>query len=675
MASPVYPGHTVLLPDSNQNSLERIPYIDDGQTNTHGRVPRKSSPPPPTDRGEKAGSAEGSPANKLRGTIEKPLLCDRRGVDRPTRLRTQLHSEIEEEEEDVDAESEELSPIKGRESPVGIKPSEELEESDYRPSYTPDPSRHSSPKRKPSTVCCRCLVLRSCSSCCDCGIFYTDTELQEPPKGSEVGNAKPIHIFEWYDLVLGVLGICLYLADVTTDLWMAGTFLHSGQMEYGGLTLTLVLLAYLVNGIMSLSRLCHYGKSSRVVMIPILVAVLLNLGPVLIISLYLYCGVTSRRNGNTRKARKDYVEKMMKRNAVSCWLRLFEGCLESAPQLVFQLFILLTAKPQLDSVNEVFRALALLSSWFSLALALAAFRNELFGESQRTSFQHMALDFLWRLAETGGRVLSIALFASLFRWWSLAVLIPHALIMSVCFYHKNRDLHNANVMLGLLVGYFSLFSFIQIFYHKGGDEEDADENDGGFPADRLSTDDRISDDEQLGNDRLPTNDQLSTSDRLPTSDRLSTNDQLSIEDRLSCSDYYSTIGKFSVLSQNLETLKGSLKCRDKGPAGGEDADSDSVNDYFYEHYFRVRYRSCLLYGLFYVENFTMLILWYVLTPERGVWYHHWGLVAGLLSLPLHALFQRLYRCPELGRKRSPTPSENLYFNTGNAGFPRKKLIA
>jgi hypothetical protein len=38
-------------------------------------------------------------------------------------------------------------------------------------------------------------------------------------------------------------------------------------------------------------------------------------------------------------------------NADSCRLRLFEGCLEAAPQLVFQLYVLLVEQPQIQGVQ------------------------------------------------------------------------------------------------------------------------------------------------------------------------------------------------------------------------------------------------------------------------------------------------------------------------------------
>lgn len=58
-----------------------------------------------------------------------------------------------------------------------------------------------------------------------------------------------------------------------------------------------------------------------------------------------------------------------------------------------------------------------------------------------------------------------------------------------------------------------------------------------------------------------------------------------------------------------------------------------------------RYWYLVLNVLFVVENLFMLLMWYLHSPDRGAWFHTWGLVGGLLSTPLHVSLQLLYyRC-------------------------------
>jgi hypothetical protein len=252
--------------------------------------------------------------------------------------------------------------------------------------------------------------------------------------------------------------------------------------------------------------------------------------------------------------------------------------------------------------------------------------------------------------------------------------------MSGCFYSKNRQLLTSNVLLGLLVGYFSIFSFIHIFSHHEMDDDDDDWRDCAVDLEQCDRD--FSDDERsCSHYEIEVNIEPATPiHAAPTPPTTIIVDPLSRERELlplpgsqpgSKHSTLSSIGKHSAISSvgkhstfgKHSTLFSTLgrqayhrhqqqheqqqqlrhHKRKVRKYADDDLDTKSENDFFYEHYYRVRYRPCLLYGLFYVENFTMLLLWYLLTPDQGTWFHHWGLVAGLVAMPLHALFQRLYR--------------------------------
>jgi hypothetical protein len=66
---------------------------------------------------------------------------------------------------------------------------------------------------------------------------------------------------------------------------------------------------------------------------------------------YLYYGVKSRQIGLTKEERAHFVKQMKDSKEASCLLYLFEGCLEAAPQLVFQLYVLLVDQPQIHGVD------------------------------------------------------------------------------------------------------------------------------------------------------------------------------------------------------------------------------------------------------------------------------------------------------------------------------------
>lgn len=138
-----------------------------------------------------------------------------------------------------------------------------------------------------------------------------------------------------------------------------------------------------------------------------------------------------------------------------------------------------------------------------------------------TTLRMVAADALWRFVQTGGRVLCIALFASVYDWWVLAILLPHVVLMFAWIFKKaadespSRRLHHA-----VLNAFFSVCLFLSI---------------------RPS-----------------------------------------------------------------------------------------------------RYWYVVLHVLFVVENLFVLLTWYLNSPDRGAWFHTWGLVGGLLSTPLHVSLQLLY---------------------------------
>jgi hypothetical protein len=62
---------------------------------------------------------------------------------------------------------------------------------------------------------------------------------------------------------------------------------------------------------------------------------------------YLHAGVRTWRGGD----RKDEKRIAKERNARSCYIRLFEACCEAAPQLAFQLYVLVVTQPPLDGAE------------------------------------------------------------------------------------------------------------------------------------------------------------------------------------------------------------------------------------------------------------------------------------------------------------------------------------
>lgn len=127
------------------------------------------------------------------------------------------------------------------------------------------------------TSCCQAVLHDDVSvpfcCCVTWGVFYRDSQLEHEQV-----------TFHWTDFVLGSCSIGLYVADFATDLWLASVFWRQGPVAYFAVTLVLVLMTYLLNGVMTLQWMCFKKKGRDFqgrLWVFVVLAVLLNLGPCL----------------------------------------------------------------------------------------------------------------------------------------------------------------------------------------------------------------------------------------------------------------------------------------------------------------------------------------------------------------------------------------------------------
>lgn len=118
--------------------------------------------------------------------------------------------------------------------------------------------------------------------------------------------------------------------------------------------------------------------------------------------------------------------------------------------------------------SETTRAVALLSSWVSLAMSLVSYHRSLRfsrDDKENLSLRSLPFYFVWRASETGGRVLCIAFFASAFDQWVFAILLLHWVIASGWLmsqhttFYENKRLEKA---FNVICGYVMLFCFLNL---------------------------------------------------------------------------------------------------------------------------------------------------------------------------------------------------------------------
>ncbi|KAK7461595.1 hypothetical protein BaRGS_00038639, partial [Batillaria attramentaria] len=118
-----------------------------------------------------------------------------------------------------------------------------------------------------------------------------------------------------------------------------------------------------------------------------------------------------------------------------------------------------------QSCLRTLRGVAVLSSWASLAVTAVKFQHsddgEVSTENKKDKISCKLFYFLWRVCETGGRVLCIALFASTFENWVFGIVGFHFVVMLVWIVLSGSDDVSAGTavlaLLGVLCGYITVF--------------------------------------------------------------------------------------------------------------------------------------------------------------------------------------------------------------------------
>ena len=114
-------------------------------------------------------------------------------------------------------------------------------------------------------------------------------------------------------------------------------------------------------------------------------------------------------------------------------LRLLQAFLQSAPQLVLQLYILLQ-RPRLRVKEDMFTAVAAACSLVSLIWAILAYSKSLRDFRQqgyKLSAVGLFFQVLWRISVVSSRVVAMVLFASYFKQWLFVAVGAHWIIMTL----------------------------------------------------------------------------------------------------------------------------------------------------------------------------------------------------------------------------------------------------
>nr|KAG5685365.1 hypothetical protein BaRGS_005927 [Batillaria attramentaria] len=153
---------------------------------------------------------------------------------------------------------------------------------------------------------------------------------------------------EWLDFVLGIVGIILYIVDIATDLQLAISYFLGGHMIYGAMTTAFIGLAYIVVSGFGMYVFLENKKVPTAWWVCRIVFLILGLSPVILTVETMCYGMKSRARRKDGEREEEEDKRYTDHAEWTVVVRLFEGFLEAAPQLCFQLYITFKEKPDDD---------------------------------------------------------------------------------------------------------------------------------------------------------------------------------------------------------------------------------------------------------------------------------------------------------------------------------------
>ncbi|XP_005751653.1 XK-related protein 4 [Maylandia zebra] len=175
----------------------------------------------------------------------------------------------------------------------------------------------------------------------------------------------------------------------------------------------------------------------------------------------IYLGVRSRQGAETERWR--YYWRMVYEFADVSMLHLLATFLESAPQLVLQLCIIIQTH-KLQAVQGMTAAASLVSMAWALASYQKALRESR-DDKKPISYLAVIIQFCWHFFTIAARVITFALFASVFQLYFGIFIVLHWCIMTFWIVHCETDFCISKweeIVFDMVVGIIYIFSWFNV---------------------------------------------------------------------------------------------------------------------------------------------------------------------------------------------------------------------
>nr|XP_022340810.1 XK-related protein 8-like isoform X2 [Crassostrea virginica] len=221
-------------------------------------------------------------------------------------------------------------------------------------------------------------------------------------------SSNQLYPFSAIDFISINVSVVFFCIDFLTDILLAKDYYDEGMIFECALTSSLVAASFLVTGI--LSSFWHAQEKPRRNLC--LVFLTFPFATIERNITYAFHGWKSKQKGSNEYYH--YIE-MIYTNRDASLLRMFDAFIESAPQLVLQIYLILKEQENMESCGEdievhshILRLITVLSSWVSVSWSVTSYyralrvSNAMHTTQQRTLLAAVGY-FMWRVFEIGPR--------------------------------------------------------------------------------------------------------------------------------------------------------------------------------------------------------------------------------------------------------------------------------
>ncbi|GFW92884.1 XK-related protein 4 [Trichonephila clavipes] len=162
-----------------------------------------------------------------------------------------------------------------------------------------------------------------------------------------------------------------------------------------------------------------------------------------------------------RKSTSD-LEKFNCQQSDICMLRLFESFTESAPQLVLQLYIMVSTHDW-----NLWTGISAVACIISLSWGIAAYSKAMRNlrlDKEKLSWWGLLFQSMWRIGMVSARIISMVLFAVIYGHW---LFIGIAFYFSETYSRNFRDFMTLLVPAGMLIGLVCMLLYYRFFHPSG----------------------------------------------------------------------------------------------------------------------------------------------------------------------------------------------------------------